>query len=331
MSLFLALIKETLKLAPLFIFGSTGETLTEKSGHLNLGVPGVMCMGAGGGMLGIFFYNMILGGNSANCNPAIAFMFCAFFALLFGVLSGVLFSFFTVSLRCNQNVMGLTLTTFGIGAYTLIYEMITKSNMPVDIGDLSNYCRKFYTIFPTGTFADYSFGDILLNHGLLWFLSFVIGIVTAIILKKTRVGLSLRAVGENAASADAAGISVSKYRYLATIVGCGIASLGGLYYLLEMKIGLMEFSELDSFGWLAVALVIFTLWKTDLGILGAILFAFLFKLPSVYNLSNSALNILFSYLPYLVTVVILVIISLFDKVGSQAPGNLGISYFREDR
>lgn len=331
MSLFLALLKETFKLTPLFIFGSAGETITEKSGHLNLGIPGVMCMGAGGGMLGIFFYNLMLGGNSANCNPVIAFLLCFLFALLFGVLSGALFSFFTVSLRCNQNVMGLTLTTFGIGAYTLIYEMITKAKLPVDNGVLSNYCRQFYTIFPPETFSNNAVADLFLNHGLLWFLSFVIGIVAAIILKKTRVGLSLRAVGENAASADAAGISISKYRYLATIIGCAIASLGGLYYLLEMKIGLMEFNELDGFGWLAVALVIFTLWKTDIGVLGAMLFAFLYKLPAVYKISNNALNILFSYLPYLVTIVILVIISLFDKIGSQAPHDLGISYFREDR
>lgn len=324
--MFLTLLKAALNLTPLFLFGSTGETLTEKSGHLNMGVPGVMCMGAAGGMIGVHIYDLMIGGNIANCNGFLAFLMCFIFAVLIGALSGLIFSFFTVSLRSNQNVMGLTFTTFGIGCYALIFAILNH-----EIEFYANYCKKFYVLFDSEAIINNPLGNLFLNHGALWFISFAIAIAVAIFLKKSRVGLSLRAVGENAASADAAGISVGKYRYLATIIGCAIASLGGLYYFVEMKIGLMEFNELDGFGWLAVALVIFTLWRTDLGILGAFLFAFMYKLPNVYTLSNAALNILFQYLPYFVTILILVVLSIFDKKGSKAPGDLGISYFREDR
>ena len=110
--MFVRLIKEAFRLTPAFLFGSTGETLTEKSGHLNLGTPGIMCMGAAGGMIGITVYDKICGG-FANSNNVLTFIFVLFFALLLGALSGFIFSFFTVSLRCNQNVMGLAYTTFG--------------------------------------------------------------------------------------------------------------------------------------------------------------------------------------------------------------------------
>ena len=323
--MFTLLICEALMLTPIFLFGSTGETLTEKSGHLNLGTPGVICMGAAGGMIGIACYNAMCGG-FVNANPFLTFIFVLFFALLLGALSGVLFSFFTVSLRCNQNVMGLAYTTFGIGCYGLTAQAVNKEE-----GVLSEYCKSISHLFMSQSEAPNDFCKIFLAHGLLFYLAFIIAIVVAIVLKRTRVGLFVRTVGENAGSADAAGINVSKYRYLTTIIGCAISALAGLYYFVEINNGYIEFNNIDAYGWLAVALVIFTLWKTDLGIIGAILFAFLFKLPEIYGLPSPQLNMLFSYLPYFVTIVILIVISIVDKKAAQAPGNLGIPYFREER
>lgn len=325
--MFLRLLKEALRLTPVFLFGSTGETLTEKSGHLNLGTPGIICMGAAGGMIGLTMYDAIFSG-AANTgfNAVMSMLFCILMALILGAISGLIFSFFTVSLRCNQNVMGLAYTTFGIGFYGLIFTALGK-----DIFFYNTYCSNINTLFIKDIDCTNWFETLFGANGFLWFLSFIIAIAAAIILRHTRVGLNLRAVGENAASADAAGINVSKYRYLTTILGSGISALGGLYYFIEINIGLVQFETLDSYGWLAVALVIFTLWKTDLGVLGAILFAFLFKLPEIYGLPSSQLNMLFLYLPYLVTIVILVLISIFNKRAAQAPGNLGITYFREER
>lgn len=323
--MFIRLLKEALRLVPVFLFGSTGETLTEKSGHLNMGTPGIICMGAAGGMIGLTVYNSMCGGFE-NSSPFLAFLFCLFFALLLGAISGLVFSFFTVTLRCNQNVMGLAYTTFGIGFYQLLFSSLGK-----DIFFYNQYCFSFNTLFMKDIECTNWFETLFLANGALWYMSFIIAFAVAIILKRTRVGLFVRAVGENAASADAAGINVSRYRYITTIIGGAIAALGGLYYFVEINIGLVEFGTLDSYGWLAVALVIFTLWKTDLGVAGAILFAFLFKLPSIYSLPSQSFNMLFSYLPYFVTIVVLVVISIFDKSAAQAPGNLGIAYFREER
>ena len=323
--MFVVLLEAAFLLIPVFLFGSTGETLTEKSGHLNLGTPGNICMGAVGGMIGIACYNSMCGG-IANANAFLTFTFVLFFALLFGAFSGLLFSFFTVSLRCNQNVMGLAYTTFGIGCYGLTAQAVNKGD-----GMLNEFCLKISRLFYAPADAPNDFCALFLSHGLLWYLSIIIAIVVAIVLKRTRVGLFVRTVGENAASADAAGINVSKYRYLTTIIGCAISALGGLYYFVEINNGIIEFNNIDAYGWLAVALVIFTLWKTDLGILGAFLFAFLFKLPEIYPLPSTHLNMLFTYLPYFVTVVILVVISIVNKKAVQAPGNLGIPYFREER
>lgn len=326
--MFLTLLKAALRLTPVFLFGSTGETLTEKSGHLNMGTPGIICCGAAGGMIGIVLYDKICGG-IANAAPILIFLFCIFFALLFGALSGFIFSFFTVSLRCNQNVMGLAYTTFGIGFYGLIFTTLGHNNGD---GFYNLYCSKINTLFMTDKAATGNwFNTLFLANGALWFMSFAIAVLVAVLLKRTKIGLFVRAVGENAASSDAAGINVSLIRYIVTIIGGAISALAGLYYFVEINVGFVEFGNLDGYGWLAVALVIFTLWKTDLGIIGAFLFAFLFKLPSVYSLNSPSLDMLFTYLPYFATIVILVITSIFDKKAAQAPGDLGIAYFREER
>lgn len=326
--MFLRLLKEALRLTPVFLFGSAGETLTEKGGHLNLGTPGVICIGAAGGMVGVTVFDAIYGSLGLTGFPLVFLLYLhtILFALLFGTISGVIFSFFTVSLRCNQNVMGLAFTTFGIGFYGLIFVALGK-----DIFFYNTYCSAINTLFVKDIDADNWFALLFGANGLLWYLSFIFAICIAIVMRKTRAGLIVETVGENAGCADAAGINVGKTRYLSTMLGSAISALGGLYYFIEINIGLVEFGTVDAYGWLAVALVIFTLWKTDLGILGAFLFAFLFKLPEIYSLPSAQLNMLFTYLPYFVTIVILVMISIFDKKGTQAPSNLGIPYFREER
>ena len=172
------------------------------------------------------------------------------------------------------------------------------------------------------------FCKLFLSYGFYVYLAIVIALITAYVLRKTKVGLYLRAVGENPATADAAGINVGKYKYLAILIGSAIAGLGGLTYLMDYVRGSWENSNtIQAMGWLAIALVIFTLWKPDLSILGAFVFGALYleatKLRTILYLLDA--------IPYLITILVLILTSVFDSKENQPPAALGLAYFREER
>ena len=175
-----------------------------------------------------------------------------------------------------------------------------------------------------------SFGEIFLSHGVLVYLAIVIALVTTYILNHTRVGLHLRAVGENPATADAAGINVSRYRYVATCIGCGIAGLGGLSFVMDYLNGNWEYI-IDDIGWLAIALVIFTVWKPNLAIFGSLIFGALYIASSYIVGVSFAGKELFKLLPYVVTIIVLIFTSMRSRKKNQPPESLGLSYFREER
>ena len=299
----------SIKLFSVFLFGAAGEIITEKSGHLNLGTPGVMCFGAVGGGLGISIYCSWVGGPN-NANAILVVLFGIVFALLFGAALGLLYSFLTVTRRANQNITGLALTTFGVALADMVINMFDRTCIP----QVSSY---FTTIF--------------FSHGILVILAVVIAVLASIVMKKTKVGLALRAVGESPATADAQGIDVAKYKYAGTMIGCAICALGGLSYI--MNIGNGQFDQaasIQNIGWLAVALVIFSVWKPNIAILGSLIFSFLYQLPSalaIDTVTTDALNML----PYLVTIIVLIGTSIVGKNNIQPPLALGINYFREDR
>ena len=149
-------------------------------------------------------------------------------------------------------------------------------------------------------------------------------------LTKTRVGLNLRSVGEDPAAADAAGINVARYRYGATCIGCAIAGLGGLSFVMDYLHGNWEYC-IDALGWLAIALVIFTVWKPNLAIIGSLIFGALYIASSYITGVSFANKELFKMLPYAVTIIVLVFTSIRDKKENQPPANLGLNYFREER
>ncbi len=304
-----------------FLLGSTGETLTEKSGHLNLGIPGIMCVGAAGGCMAEAIYVESCGGIS-KINPVIGVIIAIVAAFLFGGAMGVIYSFLTVTLRANQNVTGLALTTLGTG----ISRYIISTTEAEFFGQTS----KFFTAAPPFKDSLGWFTQLFFSYGTLIYLSFVIAIVTAIVLKKTRIGLNLRAVGENPATADAAGISVSRYRYIATIIGSGIAGLGGLCYIMDSLNGSWEYT-IDAIGWLSIALVIFTLWSPDLGIIGSIVFGVLYTVGNYIPGLAMHQKKLIEMLPYAVTIIVLIITSVTKNKNSQPPEALGLNYFREER
>ena len=174
-------------------------------------------------------------------------------------------------------------------------------------------------------------GKAFLSSGFMTYLAIIIAILTAIVIKRTRVGLNLRAVGENPATADAAGINVNRYKYCATCLGGVISGLGGLHFVMQYLSGGWNKSAVEQFGWLSVALVIFAVWRPLLGILGSVLFGALYVIPfSIPNLAPKNQQLL-ELLPYVVTIVVLTISSMRKKREQQPPESLGTTYFREER
>ena len=309
-----------IRFSTVFLFGSTGESLTEKSGNLNLGIPGTMCVGAVFGILGESLY-LSACADPTNPNPFLAVFIPLIFSFCGAGLLGLFNSFLTTTLRCNQNVTGLTITTFGVGLTNFLGNYIDRSNF--------NYASKcFTTVFPFASDLGW-FGQLFFSYGILVYLAIIIAFAVSWFLNKTRAGLHLRAVGENPATADAAGLSVTKYRYLATSIGSGIAGLGGLFYIMDYLTGAWEYS-IDAMGWLAVALVIFSVWRPNVGILGSILFGALYMAPYFLNV-NFAQQELVKMIPFIVTIVVLIFTSIRNKKENQPPQSLGVSYFREER
>ena len=323
--MFVTFIRNAIRFSTIFLFGSTGEIVTEKSGHLNMGTPGIMCLGGIGAVLGERLYLLTIGNDVDLINPFLCVLFPLIMTLIFGALGGLFFSFLTVTLRCNQNVVGLTLTTFGVGLNAFILARIPRG------AGFTYASVYFYKLFPDALVNGTGwFGEIFLGHGFLVYLAIILAVVTTFIIRKTNIGLSLRSTGENPATSDAAGLNVSKYRYLATIIGGAIAGLGGLFYIMDYLGGSVEYT-IDRYGWMAVALVIFSMWNPSISIFGSFLFGALYILPSFIDGLSFADKELIKLVPYIVTIIVLVVTSLFNRRETQPPASLGLTYFREDR
>ena len=308
------------------LYGSTGEILTEKSGNLNLGIPGIMYIGGISGVIGAYFYEKSV----VYINPFLCVMIPLLCSILGSVLMALIYCFLTVTLRANQNVTGLALTTFGVGVGNFFGGSL--SSLFGEGGSIS-LIRTGACFKATLPFASKLglFGDTFLSFGFLAYLAIVIALLCSWFLNRTRAGLSLRAVGESPATADAAGINVTKYKYLATCIGAAIAGLGGLYFIMDYIGGAWTNGGFGDRGWLAIALVIFALWKPKYSILGSILFGGLYIVYLyIPGLSRSSQEI-FKMLPYVVTIVVLIVLSIRNRRENQPPESLGLSYFREDR
>ncbi len=308
------------------LFGSTGEILTEKSGNLNLGIPGIMYIGAISGVIGGFFYQ----GSNPRVNPALAILIPLVCCLIGSLLASLIYSFLTVTLRANQNVTGLALTTFGVGIGNFFGGSLIKlSGSDVPSIALTKIARVYKTPLPFGESLGW-FGKIFFSYGFMVYLAIIIALAVTFFLKRTRTGLHLRAVGENPATADAAGINVAKYKYLSTCIGGMIAGLGGLYYVMDYTNGVWSNNGFGDRGWLAIALVIFATWKPNVSILGSYLFGGLYVLYNYIPVSMQMIPLL-QMLPYIVTILVLVIASIRKKRENQPPQSLGLPYFREER
>lgn len=315
-------------LATVFLFGCVGEIITEKAGHLNLGIPGIMCVGTAGGCYAVSIYMSALS-DPNNASWFLLIFLTILFAALFAAALGGIYGLLTVSLRCNQNITGLAVTIFGNGfAQFFMDTCVLRSD-----ADRANFEIAGKIISKGLPFADSlgAFGKIFLSHGFLVYLAIAVAFFASWFLKRTRTGLHLRAVGENPATADAAGINVTAYKYGAIFVGSAIAGLGGFFYIMDYIKGSWEnAATIEALGWLSVALVIFTLWKPNLSILGSIIFAALYIIAYYVNVSSTLKEIL-KLIPYVMTVVVLIFTSIKGSKNNQAPASLGLSYFREER
>lgn len=312
------------------LYGSTGEIITEKSGNLNLGIPGVMYVGGICGVIGAFFYEQAV--PAAEMSGFLAIFIPTICSLLGSLLMGLIYCLLTVTLRANQNVTGLALTTFGVGVGNFFGGSLIKlTSSEVPSIALSSTSLFFSRSLP---FADKLgwFGQVFLSYGFLAYLAVILALFASYFLKHTRMGLHLRSVGESAATADAAGINVTRYKYFATCAGSMIAGLGGLYYVMDYASGVWSNNAFGDRGWLAIALVIFTIWRPNVSVPASILFGGLYILY-LYIPTGTQLSVkeLYKMLPYVITLVVLIVVSLRKKREDQPPASLGLSYFREER
>ena len=323
------------------MYGCIGETIDQKAGGLNLGVPGVMQIGGIAALASAFFYERSV----AAPVPAAGMIIALLSTILASALAGLLYAFLTVTLKVNQNVTGLTLTIFGTGIANFFGGNMMKLSGGVGTISVATTSSAFRAKLPFlfGRFG--AFGSIFFSHGWMVYLALILAFAIQHFLSKTRTGLNLRAVGENPATADAAGINVTAYKYLASLIGSAVCGLGGLFYVMDYIQGTWaNDSAIEALGWLAVALVIFTSWKPKNATWGAYLFglcywAYIYIPAEISRFLADKLHLqkvtymqnLYKMLPYIVTIVVLCVVSRRKKRENQAPSSLGLSYFREDR
>ncbi len=309
------------------LYGTAGEIMVEKSGSLNLGVEGIMAVGA------IFGYVVGCYANSMLVGILVSFLAAA--------LCGLLFAFLTVSLQANQNITGLTLTTFGLGVYFFLGNGLKAIAWPA-MND-SPSIKAGFADLPIPFLSDIPvIGEAFFNHNILVYLCVVLAVVMWWYMKHSRPGLRLRAVGENPAAADAVGINVVRVKYLHIMVGCGVMGIGGYYMGLNMNGSFSSSCWINGYGWIAVALVIFANWSPVLAILGTFVFGFFNTLrvsgtslavafPNTLGWLAAVPSQLYQALPFIITAVVLVASSVRKKGGSGLPAALGLNYFREER
>jgi ABC-type uncharacterized transport system permease subunit len=312
----------------IIMMGALGETLTEKAGHLNLGVPGIMFISAFLSYYATYRYET----STSNPSAFLVVLISITVALVVGGFFGFIYSAMCVTFKCNQNVMGLIITSFcvGFGKFLSLSAGITTSSKAEFSGSVYNALMPGLSNIPV-------IGKIVFGYGFAVYVSIAMAIILHLFLKKTRLGLNLRSVGESPATADAVGLNVTAYKYWATIAGCALCGFAGAIYVLCFSNGLWSTNnDIEAIGWLAVALVIFSSWHPLRLIWGSIIFGILFwannYLAGVVSINTfTGYKELLKMLPYIVTIIILIINSTKRKKENQPPASLGLSYYREER
>jgi ABC-type uncharacterized transport system permease subunit len=296
------------------LYAALGELLAERSGVLNLGVEGMMLVGAVMGFWAVQRTDSLL--------------LAILVAAVAGGAMALIHAFLVVSLRANQIVSGLALTIFAgaAGLSSYLGNDLNVAGQPAK--------HAFGPFLPHSWQNAKVIGPVLLAHSELVFASWVCVALVAIYLGRTRPGLNLRAVGESPAAADAMGINVSVYRYAHTIAGGAFAGVGGATFTLSITPQWVD-GITGGAGWIAIALVIFAFWRPTLCLVGSYFFGAFSGIPFTFQARGILSGVppeLFQSLPYVMTVVVLVLVS---SAGARrrlgAPASLGTPYVREER
>lgn len=307
------------------LFGTLGEILTEKSGNLNLGVEGMMYMGGISGFAAAYLYNLSV----PQPSGFIAVILAIAGAFLFGALGALIYSFLTVTLRANQNVTGLTLAIFGTGFGNFFGEHLALSS-PGGFAAVGDTVKAAFGTIQIPVLSQIPYlGKLLFSYNFMVYFGVILALVLAWFFYRTRSGLNLRAVGENPATADAAGINVTRYKYIATTVGGGICGLGGMYVVMVTCSGVWVHDSINGLGWIAVALVIFAAWDPYRALIGSLLFGGL-SILRLYVPLGIPMQI-YDMLPFIGTVVVLILTSVRQSRQRCQPRSCGTNYFREER
>lgn len=300
------------------MFGTLGEITTEKAGNLNLGVEGMMSIGAIAG-----FY---VGFTTQNILLAVLGAFAA------GILSSLIYAFLTVTLKANQNVTGLTLTIFGVGFSNFFGDFLRES-AGVSVLKLSDKITNAVQAVHIPVLSDLPYvGKLFFQYNPFVYFGILLCILMGIYINHTRKGLNLRAIGENPGAADAAGINVTRVKYFNILLGGGICGIGGAYISLVLCGGVWVTNSVNGLGWIAVALVIFASWNPFKAILGSFIFG-AFNILKFY-IPKSIISIpeaIFDMLPFLVTAIVLIVTSIRKSKENTQPAGCGVNYFREER
>ena len=299
------------------LYAALGELLAERSGVLNLGVEGMMLVGA---VMGFWAVQRLHGPTAVVLAAGIAT------AALAGAAMAAIHAFLVVTLRANQIVSGLALTIFA-GAAGLSSYIGNDFELADDPARFS-----FEPLNALGLGDLPVLGPVVFEQTWLVYASWLAVAAVAFYLWRTRPGLNVRAVGESPAAADAMGIDVTRYRYLHTVAGGALAGIGGACFSLALTPQWVDGLTAGA-GWIAIALVIFAFWRPDLCLVGAYVFGGLSALPLILQARGVTIAPqLFQALPYVMTILVLVLVSTGTarrRLG--APAALGIPYVREER
>lgn len=300
------------------LFGTVGEILTEKTGHLNLGVEGMMSVGACiGFMVGYYTDNFVL---------------ALLFAAVAGAFSALIYAVLTVTFMANQNVTGLTLTIFGIGFANFIGIFVLNKSPQGTLKLPEKITAAMRSIHIPGLSDIPVAGELFFSYSPFVYIGIVIALIAAFYLNRTKAGLSLKAVGENPGAADAAGIQVTAVKYRNIILGGAICGIGGVYCSMIINGGVWINDNVGGLGWIAVALVIFANWQPAYAIWGSFVFGALRVLK--YYIPQSIFpfpTAFYDMLPFLMTALVLVFSSMRKSNRINLPAALGLNYYREER
>ncbi|HIX66239.1 MAG TPA: ABC transporter permease [Candidatus Anaerotruncus excrementipullorum] len=300
------------------LFGTVGEIAAEKVGHLNLGVEGMMSIGACAGFMAGYYSD--------------SFLLALLAAFGAGVLSALIYAVLTITFMANQNVTGLTLTIFGVGLSNFIGLYVLSFSESGTLKLPETITAHMRDIHIPGLSDLPVVGELLFSYNPFVYMGIVLALVMQFYLFHTKTGLNVCAIGENPAAADAAGIRVIYWKYVNCLLGGGICGIGGAYCSMIINGGVWISDNVAGLGWIAVALVIFAGWKPGYAIFGSFVFGALRVLK--YYMPKEILDLpvaIYDMLPFIITALVLVISSMKKSRSIGLPAGLGVNYYREER